>query len=458
MTESAVLLAALGAAVFAAIVCWPLLGACLFLLANPLIVGIARGQVGVVLRPNEALLLFILAALGVRMLLLMLCGRYRAAPFDNMDVALLGLVATGSALPVLWRDARSLPLSGDDILYAFVLVKYYALFRLFRSTVADEADVAACLRASFVAAALVAVVAILQVSGLFGVSEFLLSYYDQPFEGHQGVMTTRGTSTVASSFGLADLMIVNLIAALALRRVRADGRWLLSAAAILYLSGCVAAGAISGYIGLAVALLTFGVLTGSMHRLVPAGAAAVAVAALAFWPVIENRLAGFDRPSGLPHSWEGRWENLERFFFPELLSDSNWLPGVQPAPRVPAPEAWRSMVYIESGYVWLLWIGGVPFLLAFLWFTAVALRRLGRLARARADAVGSAALTGFCSTVVMAVLMLFDPHLTTRGAADIFFPMLALSLAPGLAGPKAYASAGALPRHHAPPREQGRFA
>lgn len=455
MMESAFLLGAAAVTVFAMIVFHPLCGACLFLFANPLIVGFARGELGLVLRPNEVLLLFILVALGLRVLLLMLCGRYRNPRFDSMDFALLGMVATGSVLPVLWRAARGLTLSTDDLLYAAVLVKYYALYRLFRGAVSDEAGVATCLRVSFISAAIVAVVAMLQVTNLLGVPQFLLAYYDQPFEGHLDLLTTRGTATVASSFGLANLMIFNLIAILALIRIRTRGRLWLHAGALLFLSGCIVAGAISGYIGLVVALLAFGVLTGSLHRLVPSGTVAAMMAAIAFWPVIENRLAGFTRTSGLPHSWEGRWENLERFFLPQLLQDGNWLFGVQPAPRLPAPESWRTMIYIESGYVWLVWIGGIPFLLAFLWFCFVTLRNLGRVARLRADAVGCAAISGYCSVTVIAVLMLFDPHLTTRGGADIFFPMLALAMVPALAA-SSPASASTQPR--LPPREQPSFA
>jgi hypothetical protein len=458
MMESVFLLGALAMTVFTLIVFRPLVGACLFLLANPLIVGFARGEIGIALRPNEVLLLFILAALGVRVLLLMLCGRYRMPKFDSMDAALLGLVATGSVMPVLWRAVRGLPLSTDDLLYAAVLVKYYALYRLFRGVVVDEAGAAACLRISFISAAIVAVVAILQVTGLFGVAHFLFVYYDQPFEGHADLLTARGTSTVASSFGLADLMIINLMAILALMRIRARGRLWLGAGALLFLSGCVVAGAFSGYIGLVVALLAFGVLTGTLHRLVPAGAVAAMIAAIAFWPVIENRLAGFTRRSGMPQSWEGRWSNLERFFFPPLFENDNWLLGVQPAPRLPASETWRQMIYIESGYVWLLWIGGIPFLLAFLWFSLTVLRKLGPVARSRADAVGCAAAAGYCSVIVIAVLMLFDPHLTVRGGADILYPMLALAMVPAQATSAASAPAEILPRPHASRRELPRFA
>jgi hypothetical protein len=131
----------------------------------------------------------------------------------------------------------------------------------------------------------------------------------------------------------------------------------------------------------------------------------------------------------VPHSWAGRWQNLERFFFPDLFSGFNWILGVRPAPRVPAPETWRSWVYIESGYVWLLWIGGIPLLLAFAWFAAIALQAL-RTAMARQDAAGVAASAAFCFVATLVVLMLVDPHLTVRGSADLFFPLLALAFVP----------------------------
>jgi hypothetical protein len=430
MTESMLFLAALGGTVFARIVWQPLFGAWLFLLASPLIAGIGRGTLGAVLRPNEALLLFILAALGVRALLLMLSGRYRPAAFDSMDWALLALAGTGSVLPLLWREARDLPLSSDDILYALVLVKYYALFRLFRGTVADNNGVATCLFVSVLAAVVVATIGILQVSQQFGVAGLLHAYYDDPFQGTEDVVTGRATSTIASPFGTADVLIFNLLTVLALRRTAVRYRSLLNGAAVLLVLGCVATGTFSAYIGLAVALLVFGAFTGTVVRLLAAATAMAAIGTVALWPVVAARLAGFGMQSGLPHSWEGRWSNLQRFFLPRLGSGANWLFGVQPVPRVPAPETWRTLVYIESGYVWLLWIGGLPFVAAFFCFIIVALRRLGRVARSRSDAVGCAAISSFCSVVVMTVLMLFDPHLTMRGAADIFFPMLALSLAP----------------------------
>jgi hypothetical protein len=191
----------------------------------------------------------------------------------------------------------------------------------------------------------------------------------------------------------------------------------------------MASGEASEYIGLTVAIVAFTSLFGSVvRRNLPLLFGAGALAVLIFWPVIAHRIEGLGGDQGLPNSWEVRWDNLQQFFIPRISDGMNWLLGVQPAPRVPAPERWREFVYIESGYLWLIWIGGVPFLLAFASFAYSALGTLRRVARTRFDAVAAAAASGFCYLSALLVLTLFDPHLTLRGAADLFFPLLALSL------------------------------
>src|SRR4029453_6776205 len=52
-----------------------------------------------------------------------------------------------------------------------------------------------------------------------------------------------------------------------------------------------------------------------------------------------------------------------------------------------APEHWREWVYIESGYPWLLWTGGVPLVAAFLFFLWISLQDLRRVIHGRSDAV-----------------------------------------------------------------------
>ena len=60
-----------------------------------------------------------------------------------------------------------------------------------------------------------------------------------------------------------------------------------------------------------------------------------------------------------------------------------------------------------------------------------------RVTQARTDAVGVAGIASFTSLLVVALLMTLDVHLTLRGAADLFFALLALAerlqeLNPGL--------------------------
>jgi hypothetical protein len=146
-------------------------------------------------------------------------------------------------------------------------------------------------------------------------------------------------------------------------------------------------------------------------------------------PVIANRLSGFDRVSGLPESWVGRLHNLRSYFWPTLFSDNNFVLGVQPSARVPGPQTLATpWIWIESGYTWLLWGGGIPLFLSYVLFVVVSVSRSWRVAE-RADGFGSAATGALVGVVVVAVLMLFDPHITYRGSADLLFPLLAMTAA-----------------------------
>jgi hypothetical protein len=422
-----VLLGIAATAAFMAILLRPAIGAYLLLLATPLVAGLERGDIP--LRPHEALLGLVLAALGTRSVLLMLSRRYEPPRFDRIDVALLLLVLTSSLIPVLWLVARSLSLSQDNLLYSMVMIKYYLLYRVFRGTIVTAAQTMTCLWLALTASVIEGAVAMLQVLHLTG---GLLELYDpgDPSAGMEALsaIANRGSSTLGSAFSTADLMMISLVLALSLMRVRPDRRGLLFAAALVFIAGCIAAGEFSGYLGLLVVLLAFGTLFGSQfRRLIPVFLASGALLTIPFWSVLEARLSGFSSAQGMPQSWQGRLLNLQHFFLPKLLGGANWLLGVQPAARVPAPERWRDFVYIESGYVWLLWTGGIPLLLAFLYFVATTLPRLRPIARGRVDAVGAAASAAYCYLLTLLVLMLFDPHLTVRGTADLLFALLALS-------------------------------
>ena len=84
-------------------------------------------------------------------------------------------------------------------------------------------------------------------------------------------------------------------------------------------------------------------------------------------------------------------------------------------------------IWIESGYIWLLWAGGVPLLLAFFFFLWVAAREAVRVFRRRTDAGAAAALGVITGMSVVGLLMILDPHLTYRGSADLLFALLGLT-------------------------------
>jgi hypothetical protein len=135
-------------------------------------------------------------------------------------------------------------------------------------------------------------------------------------------------------------------------------------------------------------------------------------------------------------SWTGRLANLQTYFWPKLFSGGNFLLGVRPAARIPVATQATGYVWIESGYTWLLWAGGIPLLAGFVFLACAAARRGWRAARGGMDGLGGAVGSGgtsvagialFTSIAVISALMTFDPHLTYRGTGDAFFTLLALA-------------------------------
>ncbi len=425
--ETLVVVAA--AVVILAVALHPILGAYILLAATPLLAGIDRGVLIPVLRPNEAVAMLVGAGLVLHAVLAPTrrTGSALSFRFHRIDAALLFLAFSGSVLPLMWMLVRERSISADDIFYALQLWKYYAVFLMVRLAVRTPAQVTRCLWVAMSAAAIVAVIGILQALGFPGAQDFILRYFS-PNDQASDFAPNRATSTLGSSFAVADVMIFSLAVAGGLLLGIARHRALLMALGGLFVVGALASGQFSGAIGVVVAAFAFGLVTRRLGRSVAVLAVVAIAAGVALQPVIETRLQGFDTASGLPQSWQGRLDNLNTHFWPPLLSDSNVVTGVRPAGRVAAPESWRDWIYIESGHTWLLWSGGIVFFLAFFAFLAVAMPTVLRIARSRRDGVGVAAIASFTALGVVGVLMTLDPHLTLRGSADLSFSLLALAL------------------------------
>ena len=236
---------------------------------------------------------------------------------------------------------------------------------------------------------------------------------------------SRGGSLLGLPAAAADLAILNLAIAVAMIKRGYPRRLWLGGLAVLYALGVVAAAEFSTVIGLVVAFIALVVITRSR----PARRLALfrfrSSAECCSGRSSRSRLAGFNSPSGLPVSWIDRLYNLRTYFWPVLFSDNNWILGVRPAARVALESKRFGYVWIESGYTWLLWGGGIPLLASYIAFVGAVLRK-GWTYMRRADTAGIAATAVTAAICAQVVLMIFDPHLTYRGSGDALFLILGL--------------------------------
>lgn len=419
------LLVCVGLAVIACVCARPALGGYLVIGLTPLTAGIDRGHAVPVLRPSEAIAMAVGVALAARALVRWRTGAAPRMRFSRVELAIVLIALSNSIVPMLWMTARQQPVTQDDLLYALVMWKLAGIYLIVRASITTYAQAMRCYWLSVTAASIVALLAILQSLGLFGVPHLLASYY-APF-GYTGALEhARGSSTLALPAATADLLIYNLGLIAGLWIVRPRRRVLLGGAGMLFVFGALSAGEFSSAIGLIIGICMIAVVT-SYPRLLSIFVPITGIAIVVLRPVIAARLNGFQSVSGLPVSWTGRLQNLHDYFWPTLFSNWNYLLGVRPSARVPVSYQATGYVWIESGYTWLLWGGGIPLLAAFCYFVYAVVRSSWYEARYRHGAPSVAALAVFVSIIVMSVLMAFDPHLTYRGAAEQLFALLALA-------------------------------
>jgi hypothetical protein len=404
----------------------PQFAAYLIIGVTPLVAGIDRGTLLPVLRPNEALALLLAATLSARGLVRMRVDERPQLRLHPLEVSLLLLAVTSSILPAALVLARGRQLEADDISYALVLWKYLAVYGLVRFSIRTDDQVGRCLRISVASAAVLGIIGALQALDLFGVRELLMTYYI-PSGYTDALEVPRGGSTLSLPAAAADLLIFNLALVIGMWWKERRHAIPLTALAAICVLGTVAAAEFSSAIGLVIGMVC---VAAALRRpdLLRYAPPALVVAIAALWPVVSYRLQEFNSLAGMPASWVGRLHNLETYFWPELMKGTNLLFGVRPAARVVVPSQGTGFVWIESGYTWLFWGGGIPLFAAFCYFVFVSTRLTWTLSYPLETWASVAAVAAFTGVVVITFLMLFDPHLTYRGSADCLFALLALSL------------------------------
>jgi hypothetical protein len=417
--------ALLGVLLVAAAYWRPPLAAYLLHAGTPLLAGVARNGALSLLRPHEALGLLLGAGVVLRALTQVASGHPLPLRWTRLDTALVLLATAGSFLPLLWMLARGETPDQQDVLYAAALWKFYGIFLLVRAAVRTERQVARCLWICLSVGVVVAAVAMAEslLPPVAALGDALF-----PGDPGSGPSLGRGAATLGSTIAVGDVMAFDLAICLGWAFLQDRRRKTALVLAAVFVLGAVASGQFSGILAVVVVVVVMAALTGRVARLFAVAVPTGIAAGLLLWPVIAGRLADLDPATGLPQSWGVRLQNLTVYVWPQVFTGWNWLLGVRPTAVVEVPTPYAPQVYIESGHTWLLWSGGVPLFLAYLFFTWVALRHSARVAGSGRTAYAVAGAAAACAVLVTFVLMTFDPHITMRGAADMLFSLLALAI------------------------------
>jgi hypothetical protein len=415
----------LGAVLATAVWQRPAVAAYVIIGVTPLVVGIDRGRVVPQMRVNEALTFFLVGVLCVRAGLQGRPWRLRRLRLDPMSRSFVWFALAASLIPIVFLIGRGRPVEMDDLTYAAVMWKFLLLYAVVRITVRTEREVMFALWVSLIAGVLVGVIGIMQSLDLLGVRALLEPLF-APFGYTDVVQSARAGSTVGLPAATADLMVLNLVIALGMLYRKPALAWCLAPMTLVFVVAVFSAAEFSSALGLVIALVCVAVRLRRLD-LLKWSVVALPVAVAGLWPTIAPRIADFSSLHGMPTSWLVRYHNLSTYFWPPIIDGSNFLVGVRPAARVPIQEGAFGFIWIESGYLWLLWGGGLPLLAAFGWFVWTGLKTTGPAARVLATPSAVAALAAYAGLVSCVVLMIFDPHITYRGSADALFGLLALS-------------------------------
>jgi hypothetical protein len=410
-----------------------------YLATLPLLAGIDRGALIPLLRPNEAILVVLVAGAVTGAYLRILRGDgLRARFYPLVDVPLAVFLLAASVWPLASMLLRGEVPAGVDYAGTLPMVKLVGLYFLVRYTIDTERRIVTAIRCVVWPGAVVAVIGILQTLK-FGPVLMMLQLFWADSSGAYGSdvagadptsaadLSERGSATLGSPIAAGDVVIICLVLVMCCGVRGVLGRRERLGLAMVLGAGALAAGQYSTWIAAAVAAVLlarrYPAIRSGARRFAPLGL----VAAVVGLPAFIGRLTGIGVEGlPIPESWLGRYDNLVHLFLPHFT----WLTtliGVSPNEVLPAPETWRSVVYLESGVLYFLWIGGIPLLTAFIWLS-VRVLRAARPVAFHPGGYGAAASTLDIVWRYLLILTVIDPHLQLRGTGDLIFTLLGITV------------------------------
>lgn len=391
-----------------------------YLATLPFLAGIERGQIVPLVRPNEALLgLLVAGALAGWF------GRYVAGQDVGwrrhpLDVRLVGFALLGTFWPLLSLMLRGETPSFSEVFAVVPIIKLAGVLILARATIRTHDQLTRCVRIIVWTATGIAMIAILQAIGVGFVHSLLESWW--PVAADSSEIGARGSTTLASPIATGDYLIIALalVVTFGTRGLLNERERFLTG--FVLAAGLLAAGQFSTWGAAEVVAIVLWMQEPVVRRQAVRFLPLLPVIVLVGAPAFITRIMGFFEGFGVPRSWLGRWDNITNFYLPDL-GGFRWVLGVSPQTVLQAPETWRTEIYMESGYLSFLYIGGVPLLIGFFWLTAGVLRH-SRTLVPRKDGVGAAASTLRAVWWMVLVLSVVDIHLVLRGCGDLLAVLL----------------------------------
>ncbi|MGQ0483544.1 MAG: hypothetical protein ACT4O0_21270 [Pseudonocardia sp.] len=402
-----------------------------YLVTLPILAGIPRDELIPLVRPNEAVLAILMAGALLGAFLRYLRGdEIRPTFYPLVDIPLAVFLLMATIWPLASLLMRGGIPTGTEYASMLPMTKLVALYFMVRYTIFTEPQIMRCIRFIVWPGATVAMIAILQTLSFGPVIALLSTLWsgaDDPPDAAD--LADRGSTTLGSPIATGDVVIISLILVFCCVARGLLGRRERLFLAMVLGTGVLAAGQFSTWIAAVVALSLlawrFPDLRRQATRFAPLFGVALVVGAPAFVGRLEG-IGGAGGGSWLPVSWQGRVNNLQNHYLPQF----DWLTtfvGVSPNTVLDAPERWREIIYLESGVLWFLWVGGIPLLAAFVWLSMRVLRAV-RPAIRHPGAFGACASCLEIVWLFLLVLTVIDPHLQLRGTGDLIFTLLAITV------------------------------
>jgi O-antigen ligase len=402
----------------------PLVGAYCLVALVPITSGLDRGLPVPGLRLSEVIVT------GLAALLLVTVERGRARPWGGFDWLALAYVGATLGLGVYDLAERGQPLTLGAAGTLLGPVQFLLLYRAVATVVTTDTERRRALALVLLASVPVSLLALLQYAGVGSVSSLLASATGagQLLE-HQDAYGERMTGVFPHWQMLAGYLFVIVVVGLGALVMGARSllpMWLVGAITALAAAAMITTGTFVTAIGALVAAVAFGVWQRRSGRVAVAVVLAATLAALAFGPLIEERVQysfqtapGADRHALLPQSVDYRLDLWTEQMLPAV--SGRWLTGY--GPDIPASISFE---YTESMYITLLFRGGVPLLLvyaALMLALGAAAYRLSGAAGTVDRAIGRVLLV---LVALLAVLHLLEPYFVTSGLPHLVWILAAL--------------------------------